>query len=93
MTRAIARLRKPEAKGIHAVFSGFNVAFKKYFEKDPVQAMKKLEEEGFVICRPAKGGAVIYLYEDAPQELKDRHNKPVPEPKKPKPTALDLILQ
>jgi hypothetical protein len=40
--RAIKRLKKPPYKGIHSVYSGFNQAFREYFNKDPVEATTKL---------------------------------------------------
>ena len=44
--RAIKKLRKPPYKGIHSVYSGFNQAFREYFDKDPVEVTTKLAEEG-----------------------------------------------
>jgi hypothetical protein len=35
--RAIKKLRKPPYKGIHSVYSGFNRAFKDYFNASPVK--------------------------------------------------------
>lgn len=65
--KAIVSLRKPGYKGIHTVFSGFNEAFKRYFEgENPVEVTKKLAEEGKIVLRPVKGGVMIYLPEDAP---------------------------
>lgn len=65
--KAIVSLRKQGYKGIHTVFSGFNEAFKKYFEDDnPIEVTKKLAEEGKIVVRPVKGGVMIYLPEDAP---------------------------
>ena len=64
--RAIQKLRKGEYRGIHTVFSGFNEAFRKYFNgADPVEATKELVEKGIIVCRPAKRGAYILLAEDA----------------------------
>ena len=58
--RAIEKLRKPEYAGIHAVYSGFNQAFRRYFpDLDPVVEMKKLAEEGKIQIRPARGGATL----------------------------------
>lgn len=66
--RAIVSLRKEPYKGIHSVYSGFNQAFKKYFDgEDPVEVTNKLAKEGKIVIRPAKGGVVLYLVEDAPQ--------------------------
>lgn len=65
--KAIVSLRKQGYKGIHTVFSGFNEAFKKYFEdENPIEVTKKLAEEGKIVVRPVKGGVMIYLPEDAP---------------------------
>lgn len=64
--RAIQKLRKGEYRGIHTVFSGFNEAFRKYFNgADPVEATKELVEKGIIVSRPAKKGAYILLAEDA----------------------------
>ncbi len=41
--KAIVSLRKEGYKGIHTVYSGFNTAFKKYFDgENPVDATNKL---------------------------------------------------
>ena len=66
IVRAIKKLRKPPYKGIHTVYSGFNQAFREYFDKDPVEATTKLAEEGKIASRPVKGGVILYLPEDAP---------------------------
>ncbi len=65
--KAIVSLRKEGYKGIHTVYSGFNAAFKKYFNSDdPVAATNKLAREGKIIIRPVKGGVMLYLPEEAP---------------------------
>ncbi len=65
--KAILSLRKDGYKGIHTVYSGFNEAFKKYFEgENPVDATNKLAKEGKIVIRPVKGGVMLYLPEDAP---------------------------
>jgi len=65
--KAIVTLRKEGFKGIHSVFSGFNNAFKKYFEgENPVDVTNKLSQEGKIVIRPVKGGVMLYLPEDAP---------------------------
>ena len=65
--KAIVSLRKPGYKGIHTVFSGFNEAFKRYFEgENPVEVTQKLAEEEKIVLRPVKGGVMIYLPEEAP---------------------------
>ena len=72
---AIKTLHKPPYKGIHSVYSGFNQAFREYFNKDPVEATTKLAQEGKIVTRPVKGGVTIYLPEDAPAGSKGVLNK------------------
>lgn len=57
--RAIEKLGKNGK--LHTVYSGFNEAFRAYYNQDPVEAVQKLAKEGKVSLRPAKGGAVISL--------------------------------
>lgn len=65
--KAIVTLRKDNYKGIHTVYSGFNNAFKKYFDgENPIDATNKLAKEGKIVLRPVKGGVMLYLPEDAP---------------------------
>lgn len=65
--KAIVSLRKEGYKGIHTVYSGFNQAFKKYFDgEDPIKITNQLAEEGKIVLRPVKGGVMLYLPEDAP---------------------------
>ena len=65
--RAVICLRKEGYKGIHSVYSGFNEAFKKYFDgENPVAVTKKLADEGHIYIRLAKGGALLYLSKDVP---------------------------
>jgi hypothetical protein len=65
--KAIVSLRKDGYKGIHTVYSGFNEAFKKYYDaEDPIQATNKLAAENKLVIRPVKGGVMLYLPEDAP---------------------------
>ncbi len=65
--KAIVSLRKEGYKGIHTVYSGFNTAFKKYFDNEnPVEATNKLAKDGKIVIRPVKGGVMLYLPEDAP---------------------------
>ena len=66
VVRAIKKLRKPPYKGIHSVYSGFNRAFREYFDKDPVEVTIRLAEEGKLVTRPVRGGVTLYLPEDAP---------------------------
>jgi hypothetical protein len=65
--KAIVSLRKEGYKGIHSVYSGFNNAFKKYFDgENPVEVTNSLAREGKIVVRPVKGGVMLYLPEDAP---------------------------
>jgi hypothetical protein len=65
--KAIVSLRKEGYKGIHTVYSGFNEAFKKYFDNEnPIEVTNKLASEGKIVIRPVKGGVMLYLPEDAP---------------------------
>ena len=65
--KAIVSLRKEGYKGIHTVYSGFNEAFKKYFDNEnPVEVTNQLASEGKIVIRPVKGGVMLYLPEDAP---------------------------
>lgn len=64
VVRAIKKLRKPPYKGIHTVYSGFNRAFKEYFDKNPVEATNRLANEGKIVIRPARGGVMLYIPEE-----------------------------
>ncbi|MEW6215422.1 MAG: hypothetical protein AB1478_09535 [Nitrospirota bacterium] len=65
--KAIVSLRKEGYKGIHSVYSGFNEAFKKYFEgENPVEVTNRLAQEEKIVLRPVKGGVMLYLPEEAP---------------------------
>ncbi|HTZ17407.1 MAG TPA: hypothetical protein VMB78_03105 [Dissulfurispiraceae bacterium] len=65
--KAIVSLRKEGYKGIHTVYSGFNEAFKKYYEnEDPIKVTNQLASESKIVIRPVKGGVMLYLPEDAP---------------------------
>jgi len=65
--QAIKRLRKEPYKGIHSVYSGFNEAFRKYFQTNPTEATTKLAAEGKIVTRPFKGGVMLFLPGEAPQ--------------------------
>jgi len=64
--RAVERLRKGTAKSIHTVYSGFNAAWRQYYGTDPIEGVKALEKLGICVTHPVKGGARLYLAEDAP---------------------------
>ena len=65
--QAIKKLRKDPYRGIHSVFSGFNEAFRKYFQTNPVEATSKLAAEGKIETRPFKGGVMLFLPGEAPK--------------------------
>jgi len=58
---AIEKLRLENYKGIHTVYSGFNEAFKTYFDgENPIGMTDRLAAEGKIGLRPVKGGVMIY---------------------------------
>lgn len=61
--RAIRAWRTHDPGGIHARYSGFNKAFKRYYGKDtdPVWEVEELVLAGKLDIRLCKGGAMIYL--------------------------------
>ena len=69
--QAITGLRNLEkSKGIHAVYSGFNGAFREYFglERDAgIAAVNKLVAEGKLASIPRKGGPMLYLPGEKPE--------------------------
>ncbi len=64
--KAIVSLRKNPYKGIHSVYSGFNEAFRSYFNEDPIKWTNQLSAEGVIEIRPARGGVMLYLPGEAP---------------------------
>jgi hypothetical protein len=65
---AIARLRLENYKGIHSVYSGFNDAFKAYFDgASPIDATGELAKQGKIAIRPVKGGVMLYLPGEGPE--------------------------
>jgi hypothetical protein len=65
---AIGRLRLENYKGIHSVYSGFNDAFKSYFDgANPVEATDELARQGKIGLRPVKGGVMLYLPGEGPE--------------------------
>lgn len=66
--KAILRLRDiSKSRGIHSVFSGFNQAFREYFDEDPVKVTQDLASKGKIEIRPVKRGVMIYLPGEAPR--------------------------
>ncbi|HOM97419.1 MAG TPA: hypothetical protein PLY41_03870 [Acetomicrobium sp.] len=65
---AILKLRDTsKSKGIHSVFSGFNQAFREYFNEDPITITQDLASKGKIEVRPVKKGIMIYLPGEAPR--------------------------
>jgi hypothetical protein len=58
----IKRLRKEPYKGIHSVFSGFNDAFRKHFNKDPIEVTSRMALEGKLEIIPQKSGKGVMFY-------------------------------
>jgi hypothetical protein len=58
----IKNLRREPYKGIHTVFSGFNDAFRKHFNKDPIELTSKMASAGKVEIIPLKSGKGVMLY-------------------------------
>ena len=65
---AISKLRLENYKGIHSVYSGFNEAFKTYYDgANPIDATGMLAKEGKITLRPVKGGVMLYMSGEGPQ--------------------------
>lgn len=58
----IKKLKKDPYKGINSVFSGFNEAFRKQFNKNPIEITTKMASEGKIEVLPMKGGKGVMLY-------------------------------
>jgi uncharacterized alkaline shock family protein YloU len=58
----IKKLRREPYKGIHSVFSGFNDAFRKHFNKDPIEYTTKMASEGKIEIIPLRSGKGVMLY-------------------------------
>jgi len=64
---AIEKLRTGTFKGIHSVYSGFNEAFRAYYDgADPIQATTAFAAEGKIAVRPVRHGVMLYLPDEAP---------------------------
>jgi len=58
----IKKLRREPYKGIHIVFSGFNEAFRKHFNKDPIEFTSKMASGGKIEIIPIRSGKGVMLY-------------------------------
>ncbi|HUU39215.1 MAG TPA: hypothetical protein VMW46_13555 [Candidatus Desulfaltia sp.] len=66
--QAILKLRTHDYKGIHTVYSGFNEAFRKYFDgANPIEITNQPAKEKKIVVRPVKGGVLLYLPEEVPE--------------------------
>lgn len=68
----IKKLRKEPYKGINSVISGFNEAFRKHFNKDPITITSQMAEKGKIEILPLKGakGIMLYLPGEGPRARK-----------------------
>ena len=62
VVEGIKRLRKDPYRGINSVFSGLNEAFRKRFNRDPIEFTNNLAQEGKVEVVPMKGGKGVMIY-------------------------------
>jgi len=62
VTEGIKKLRKEPYRGIHSVFSGFNEAFRKHFNKDPIEFTSKMVSAGKLEIIPLRSGKGVMLY-------------------------------
>lgn len=64
---AIEKLRTGTFKGIHSVYSGFNEAFRIYYEgEDPIKVTTEFAAGGEILLRPVRNGVMLYLPGEAP---------------------------
>ena len=62
VVEGIKKLRKDPYRGINSVFSGFNEAFRRQFNKDPIEFTSKMAQEGRIEIIPLRGGKGVMLY-------------------------------
>ena len=62
VTEGIKKLRKEPYRGIHSVFTGFNDAFRKHFNKDPIEFTSRMVSEGKLEIVPLRSGKGVMLY-------------------------------
>jgi hypothetical protein len=58
----LKKLRRDPYKGINSVFSGLNEAFRRHFNKDPIEITSKMASEGKIEVLPMRGGKGVMLY-------------------------------
>jgi hypothetical protein len=62
VAEGIKKLRKEPYRGIHSVYSGFNDAFRKHFNKDPIDFTSKMVSAGKLEIIPLRSGKGVMLY-------------------------------
>ncbi len=62
VTEGVRKLRKDPYRGINSVFSGLNEAYRRHFNRDPVEFTNKLASEGKVEVVPMRGGKGVMIY-------------------------------
>jgi hypothetical protein len=74
--QAIAALKTEKFKGVHAVRSGFNQAFREYFgdEADPISVTCQMRKDGKIAIFPLRGGVSLYLRKDLKESTLKRHD-------------------
>jgi len=63
------------SQGVHAVYSGYNATFRKFFGADPVEFVKTSVKNGVLESHFARGGAMIYLPGEAPARTSNEEAK------------------
>jgi len=66
LTVAIEKLRTEKSKGVHAVYSGLNAAWREYFQTEPKTDIQALVKAGKFHSHPCKGGVMVYKASEAP---------------------------
>jgi hypothetical protein len=62
VSEGIKKLRKDPYRGINSVFSGLNEAFRRQYNKDPIEFTTKMASGGKIEIIPLKGGKGVMLY-------------------------------
>jgi hypothetical protein len=62
LVEGIKKLRKEPYKGINSVFSGLNEAFRRHFNRNPIEFTSKMASDGKIEIIPLRGGKGVMLY-------------------------------
>ncbi len=73
--KAIIAGARSQSKGIHVVYSGFNAAFKSYFDEEARPATAQLEKDGVIAMHGCRGGAMMYKAGEEPERKDDKAAK------------------